>query len=167
MSNPWFWFPTSLSRFVANTLARDDALNDRFDEVSDAFDEVYQQAFVTELPGQTSNAGKFVTTNGTVASWSHPKDVDYVITDCASVVLTPSLGGSQFWTLGASRTCTTNFENGDAMALGVLDGAGYTLAITGATWIGSVAPSLSATLVTWISLWKSNGVLYALHVGDA
>ena len=120
-----------------------------------------------ELPAQAGNAGKFLTTDASSPSWSHLTDVVYTITDGASVVLDPANGGIQTWTLGATRTCTLDFAAGESMLLMVNDGTAYTLTITGVTWVGGVAPTLSLTLYTVIHLWKVDSVVYGLGVGDA
>lgn len=120
-----------------------------------------------ELPDSAGHAGKFLTTDGSAESWSHLADVVYAITDGASVVLDPANGGIQTWTLGATRTATLDFAAGESMMLGVLDGTGYTLTITGVTWVGTAAPTLSTTLTTWMVLWKVGSTVFGLGVGDA
>lgn len=130
--------------------------------------DVNATAFTTALPAQSGNSGKFPRTNGTATAWSHLRDMPtYAITDGASVVLNPANGGLQKWTLGAIRTATLDFEDGEVLTLHVLDGTGYTLTITGVTWIGGVAPTLSTTLRTVIQLWMVDGIVIGLHVGDA
>lgn len=142
-------------------------VNTLFTDIAAGFTAVEADGFAAALPAQASNSGKWVTTNGTSASWSHLKDGVYTITDGASVVLTPSNGGIQTWTLGATRTATLGFATGESILLGVLDGTGYTLTITGVTWVGSVAPTLSTTLTTWMMLWMAGSTVYGLGVGDA
>lgn len=148
------------------TLGRSAVMNARLTEIAEGFDAVYQAGLTTELPGQASNAGKFVTTNGTAASWSHLTDVVYAITDGASVVLDPADGGIQTWTLGDSRTCTLGFATGESMLLMVNDGTAYTLTITGVTWVGGIAPTLATSGHSVLSLWMAGATVYGLHVGD-
>lgn len=165
MANPYFEFPSGLN-FLPVTLGRSAVMNARLAEIAEGFDAVYQAGLTTELPGQTGSAGKFITTNGTAASWSHLTDIVYAITDGASVVLDPGNGGIQTWTLGAARTCTLGFATGESMLLMVDDGTAYTLTITGVTWVGGSAPTLATSGYTVISLWMAGATVYGLHVGD-
>ena len=165
--NPYFNFASGLN-FVPVTLGRSAVMNARLNEIAAGFDAVYQAGLTTDLPGQTSNAGKFVTTDGTNASWSHLTDIVYTIPDAADYAIDPANGGIQLWTLGADRTGTVgSFSNGDNVLLMVNDGTARTLTLTSVTWVGSVAATLSLTLYTCIQLWKADGVVYGLHVGDA
>ena len=142
-------------------------MNSLFSAIDAGFALVEADGFAAALPAQTGSAGKFITTNGSAASWSHLTDVVYPITDGASVVLDPANGGIQTWTLGAARTATMDFAAGESMLLMVNDGAAYTLTITGVTWVGGVAPTLSLSVYTIIQLWKVGSIVYGLGVGDA
>lgn len=72
----------------------------------------------------------------------------------------------------ASRTATaTSFSSGQSMILGVDDGTAYTLTFPSISWTkaggSGTAPSLHATLKTWIVLWKVGATLYGSYLGDA
>lgn len=166
MSNSYFNF-TAGQNLVPNTLGRASVVNALFNAVAAGFDGVQTDGFNAALPAQTGNADKWARTDGTDTVWSHFYDVVYPITDGASVVLDPALGGIQTWTLGANRTATTDFAAGESMMLMVNDGTARTLTITGVTWVGSLAPTLSLTLYTVIQLWKVGSTVYGLGVGDA
>lgn len=92
----------------------------------------------------------------------------YAIVDAAGVEIDPANGSIQTWTLGASRTpLATNFQNGQAVVLMILDGTTYAITWTsvGVTWEGASAPTLDSALQTVIVLWKVGGVIYGKSGG--
>lgn len=96
----------------------------------------------------------------------------YAIVDGANVDLNPANGSIQTWTLGASRSPTaTSFASGQSMILGINDGTAYTVTWPSVTWTkvggSGAAPTLNATVNTWVVLWKVGSTLYGSHLGDA
>ncbi|MBO7964010.1 hypothetical protein, partial [Pseudomonas aeruginosa] len=112
------------------------------------------------------------------ARWTDPaitgailEDI-YTITDGAAFEIDPGNGTIQKIVLGASRTPkATNFANGESILLLVDDGTSYTLTWTDATFgtidwkDGAAAPTLDATKLTAIILWKFNGRIYGVSAG--
>ena len=114
----------------------------------------------------------------TASSWTaeqtfkEVKDTVFTITDAAGFQIDPANGSIQTITLGASRTpAATNFESGQAVLLGIDDGAAYSITWTtvNPTWVkaggGGSAPTLATTGFTWVLLWKVGSVIYASEVG--
>lgn len=104
------------------------------------------------------------------------KDKVFPITDGAAVELKPNNGGIQTWTLGADRTPTAAFEDGESLMLCIDDGTAYDVIWTSATFGGSgviwttdagVAPTLNLTGYTFVILWKVGSQVYGARVGDA
>jgi len=93
----------------------------------------------------------------------------FTITDGASVVIDPTNGSIQLWTLGASRTPTTaNFGAGESITLMINDGTAYAITWTSVpvTWVGGTAPTLATTGYTVIELWKVGSTIYGSRVGQ-
>jgi len=95
----------------------------------------------------------------------------FALTDSATVDIDPSNGSIQTLTLaGTARTITyTNMINGEAITLMVNDGTAGTITTWNATFVnnGGVAPTLSLTGYSVVSIWKVAGVVYAALVGNA
>lgn len=93
----------------------------------------------------------------------------FTISDGASVVINPNNGGIQVWTLGANRTPTASFEEGQSVTLMVDDGTAYAITWTSVspTWVGGTAPTLATTGLTVIELWKRSSTIYGAWVGNA
>jgi hypothetical protein len=99
----------------------------------------------------------------------------YTISDGAAFEIDPGNGSVQLITLGANRTPkATNFANGEAITMMILDGTAYTLTWTDATfggsgvvWVGGSAPTLDTTKYTVVELWKVAGQVYGANVGAA
>lgn len=96
----------------------------------------------------------------------------FAITDGASVILDPNNGSIQTWTLGASRTPDqANWATGQSITLMIDDGSAYSITWTtlGVVWKtgGGTAPTLSATGLTPILLWKVGTTIYGGRVGDS
>ncbi len=94
-----------------------------------------------------------------------------VVTDGASVDLTPNNGTIQRWTLTASRTpvLPTDWPAGSGMTLMVADGTAFSITWTtmGVVWLGGTAPTLATTGWTTIALWKVATTIYGAIVGDS
>lgn len=110
------------------------------------------------------------TLSGVVINDGYTEEV-FAITDGPSVSLNPANGSIQTWTLGASRSPTaTSFASGQSMILGINDGTAYTITWPSVTWSkqggGGTAPTLNATLTTWVVLWKVGSTLYGSYIGD-
>ena len=93
------------------------------------------------------------------------------ITDGASVVLSPTNGSIQTWTLGASRTPTAGtWAAGQSMILMINDSASaFTVTWTSVpvTWVGGTAPALTpASGFTIITLWKVGTTIYGSLIGQ-
>lgn len=103
------------------------------------------------------------------------RETVYTIPDAAAYEITPANGSIQLWTLTASRTPKgTNFANGDSITLGIDDGTAFaitwtdaTFGATGVKWLGGSAPALSATGLTWVTLWKVAGQVYGTSAGSS
>ena len=93
----------------------------------------------------------------------------FTITDGASVVINPNNGGIQVWTLGANRTPTASFEEGQSVTLMIDDGTAYAITWTSIspTWVGGTAPTLATSGFTVIELWKRSSTIYGAWVGNA
>jgi hypothetical protein len=70
---------------------------------------VVATAFNSALPGQTGNAGRFVTTNGTVASWASVTGAVFVISTPTSAVR----GGHYVFTASTTLTLPSSPSAGD------------------------------------------------------
>lgn len=93
----------------------------------------------------------------------------FTISDGASVEINPNNGGIQVWTLGANRTPTASFEEGQSVTLMVDDGTAYaiTWSSISPTWVGGTAPTLATSGFTVIELWKRSSTIYGAWVGNA
>lgn len=98
-----------------------------------------------------------------------PTEDIYTITDGSSVTIDPANGSTQLWTLGANRTPTlSSITAGKAVVLMVNDGSGYTLTLTGVTWLTDDGdpPVLKTSGYTAILLFKIGSTLYGWRCGD-
>lgn len=133
-------------------------------EINDMFREMMKQiAVFIDAP-----------TLGDITMTGDIKENIYTITDGAAFEIDPGNGTIQVITLGANRTPkATNFENGESILLLVNDGTSYTLTWTDATFGASgvdwkdnaSAPSLDASRLTGIILWKYDGQVYGVNAG--
>lgn len=84
--------------------------------------------------------------------------------------LSPTNGTIQTWTLsGASTPTLGTWADGASMTIMVTAGANTITwtSVTAAThWIGGAYPSLAATGITVLELWKVGGIVYAVKVGE-
>lgn len=95
----------------------------------------------------------------------------FAITDGASVVLSPTNGSIQTWTLGASRTPTQGtWAAGQSITLMINDTASLfqvTWTSIPVTWVGGSAPTLApGGGFTVITLWKVGTTVYGALVGQ-
>jgi len=95
----------------------------------------------------------------------------FALTDGSTVDIDPGNGSIQTLTLTSTgRTLTfTNMVNGEAITLMVNDGTAGTITTWNATFVnnGGVAPTLSTTGYTVVSVWEVGSVVYAALVGNA
>jgi hypothetical protein len=95
----------------------------------------------------------------------------FALTDGATVDVNPGNGSIQTLTLTSTgRTLTfTNMVNGEAITLMINDGTAGTITTWNATFVnnGGVAPTLSTTGYTVVSVWEVGSVVYAALVGNA
>jgi hypothetical protein len=84
--------------------------------------------------------------------------------------ISPTNGTIQTWTLSANSTPTFSslFIAGQAITIMIDDGASRSISWPTITWVNNagVAPSLSATNLTVIALWKVGTTFYGALVGD-
>lgn len=86
--------------------------------------------------------------------------------------IAPINGAIQTWVLtGTSVPVVGPWDNGQSITLAIDDGAGYTILWTslGVTWKtdAGFAPTLNATGITFITLWKVGDIIYGARVGNA
>jgi len=95
----------------------------------------------------------------------------FALTDGSTVDIDPGNGSIQTLTLTSTgRTLTfTNMVNGEAITLMINDGTAGTITTWNATFVnnGGVAPTLSTTGYTVVSVWEVGSVVYAALVGNA
>jgi hypothetical protein len=95
----------------------------------------------------------------------------FALTDGATVDVNPGNGSIQTLTLTSTgRTLTfTNMVNGEAITLMINDGTAGTITTWNATFVNNngVAPTLSTTGYTVVSVWEVGSVVYAALVGNA
>jgi hypothetical protein len=100
----------------------------------------------------------------------------FAITDGTTVNLDPNNGSIQMWVLGASRSPTANnFGNGQSLTLMIeATSAGYTVTWPSVAWVGGSAPTLDASGLTIVQLWRADGSfvyppgkIFGAIVGDA
>jgi hypothetical protein len=84
----------------------------------------------------------------------------------ANVVLDPTNGGIQTHTLTANTSYVDSINTGEALTLLIDDGNAFTVTWPDVTWSGNTAPTLAATGVTGIELWKVSETLYGLTLGN-
>lgn len=126
-----------------------------------------------DLIGFTTNTGSQVLTNKTLTA---PTIVDgyteeiYTASLSGSIVLTLTNGSIQVITHTGAITFTDSLTSGQSMLLGLTPGANTTTWPT-ITWTkvggSGIAPTLTATGVNWIVLWKINSTLRGSFLGTA
>ena len=113
------------------------------------------------------DSGDALTVAGDLALGKSIKETVYTITDGASVDINPSNGTVQLWTLGASRTPTGTFSNGQSVTLMIADGSAYavTWSAIGVVWVYGTAPTLPTSGYAVIELWKVGSSVYGAYIG--
>jgi hypothetical protein len=113
-------------------------------------------------------AGDFVANPDSVFSGSITETV-YAISGTTPPI-SPTNGTIQTWTLSADSTPTFSslFIAGQAITIMIDDGASRSISWPTITWVNNagVAPSLSATNLTVIALWRVGTTFYGALVGD-
>lgn len=96
-------------------------------------------AFSSALPGQTGNANKFTTTDGTSASWAYPElKVQPISTNTTAVP-----GFHYVFTAACTLTLPTSWTAQDAIAFTNATGAAFNNAIDfGTTKLGGASPGM-------------------------
>lgn len=83
------------------------------------------------LPSQTGNSGKFLTTDGTDASWAAINALTNATSSNGSI----SIGGGSYWSMaGTNVGISSQINGGDGTAIGYLSKAGFS-----GTAVGSMA----------------------------
>jgi hypothetical protein len=85
-----------------------------------------------------------------------------------SVALDLTNGAIQLHTLTGNSTYTDALQSGEAITLMIDDGAGFAVTWPTIIWVNtpsSIAPALSTTGFTIISVWKVGTTLYGALVG--
>lgn len=98
-----------------------------------------------------------------------PREAEYTVVDAAGVAINPRNGGSQLWTLGASRTPTAaGWASGDEITLYIADGTAFAVTWTtmGIVWKDNIAPTLPTTGYAEINIKQHGSVLRGVHVGN-
>jgi len=113
-------------------------------------------------------AGDFVATDAGVFTGAITEAV-FTLTDSASISINPANGTIQTLTLaGTGRTLTfASMAAGQAVTLMINDGTAGTITTWNATFVNNngVAPTLSTTAFTVVTLWRVGVVVYAAIVG--
>lgn len=119
----------------------------------------------------TSQASKVVTAdaNGDVKFANAVVETVFALTG-TTPTLDPSNGTVQTHTLSGATTYTDGLNAGESMILVLTAGANAVTWPT-MTWTkvggGGAAPTLSATGISAVVLWKVGSTLYGSHLGDA
>lgn len=77
--------------------------------------------------------------------------------------ISPSNGTIQYKTVSENTTFTETLTDGQSLLLRLIDASSYTITFPTITWVGAVAPILTANCA--IVLWKEQSTLYGAYVG--
>ena len=77
--------------------------------------------------------------------------------------INPANGTIQYKTVSANTTFTETLTAGQSVILRLIDASNYTITFPTITWVGAVAPTLTANCA--IVLWKEQATLYGAFVG--
>lgn len=103
------------------------------------------------------------TVSGLVINDGYTEEV-FTVTGTAPV-LAATNGSIQLWTLTGNSTPTNGLLDGQSIVLGIDDGAGFTVTWPSVVWAVTpvAAPTLAATGLTWVALWRVGGVLHGKY----
>ena len=77
--------------------------------------------------------------------------------------INPANGTIQYKTVSANTTFTETLTAGQSVLLRLIDASNYTITFPTITWVGAVAPTLTANCA--IVLWKEQSTLYGSFAG--
>ena len=77
--------------------------------------------------------------------------------------INPANGTIQYKTVSANTTFTETLTSGQSVLLRLIGASSYTITFPTITWVGAVAPTLTANCA--IALWKEQSTLYGAFVG--
>ena len=77
--------------------------------------------------------------------------------------INPTNGTIQYKTVSANTTFTETLISGQSVLLRLINANSYTITFPTITWVGVVAPTLTANCA--IVLWKEQSTLYGSYVG--
>ena len=77
--------------------------------------------------------------------------------------INPANGTIQYKTVSANTTFTETLISGQSVILRLINANSYTITFPAITWVGAVAPTLTANCA--IVLWKEQSILYGAYVG--
>ena len=77
--------------------------------------------------------------------------------------INPANGTIQYKTVSANTTFTETLTSGQSVLLRLIGASNYTIIFPTITWVGAVAPTLTANCA--IALWKEQSTLYGSFVG--
>ena len=77
--------------------------------------------------------------------------------------ISPANGTIQYKTVSANTTFTETLTTGQSVILRLIGASSYTITFPTITWVGAVAPILTANCA--IVLWKEQSTLYGAYVG--
>ncbi len=77
--------------------------------------------------------------------------------------INPANGTIQYKTVSANTTFTESLTSGQSVLLRLINANSYTITFPPITWVGAVAPILTANCA--IVLWKEQSTLYGAYVG--
>ena len=128
-----------------------------------------QTQFNAKAPTASPTLTGTIALSGAAAFSSSITEAVYAISGTTPSI-NPTLGTIQTWTLSADSTPTFSslFIAGQAITIMIDDGASRSISWPTITWVNNagVAPSLSATNLTVIALWKVGTTFYGALVGD-
>ena len=78
--------------------------------------------------------------------------------------INPANGTIQYKTVSANTTFTETLTDGQSILLRLVSADSYTITFPTITWVGAVAPTLTANCA--IVLWKEQSTLYGSFVGS-
>lgn len=133
----------------------------------------YATQWVNAPTGDVTQTGAQTLSNKTLEAVNLTKGYTESVFDVtgATPALSPANGSIQTWVLTANEAPTVGvWADGQSILLGVTAGS-YTVTWPTVTWskVGGsgAAPSLTATGINWVVLWKVGGTIFGSFLGDA